>query len=89
MASIFKRKGDKGWSIAWFDHEGKRRETAVGTTDKRLAERVAGIGRGLDVAVVQDPAHHAQQQFLIVDDEHTRALHSGRRPHAYPTSSVY
>lgn len=41
MASIFKRKGDKGWSIAWFDHEGKRREKASGTSDKRLAERVA------------------------------------------------
>lgn len=42
MASIFKRKGENRWTIAWFDHEGNRREKASGTTDKRLAERVAG-----------------------------------------------
>src|SRR5262249_35066580 len=41
MASVFKRKGDERWTIAWFDHEGSRREKASGTTDKRLAERIA------------------------------------------------
>ncbi len=41
MASVFKRKGDKGWTIAWFDHEGNRQEKASGTTDKKLAERIA------------------------------------------------
>ncbi len=41
MASVFKRKGGKRWMIAWFDHEGKRRGRASGTTDKRLAERIA------------------------------------------------
>jgi integrase len=41
MASVFKRKGEKRWTIAYFDHEGRRRERASGTTDKRLAERIA------------------------------------------------
>jgi integrase len=41
MASVFRRKGDKRWTIAYFDHEGKRCEKASGTTDKRLAERIA------------------------------------------------
>ncbi len=41
MASIFKRKGGSTWIIAWFDHEGKRREKSSGTSDKRLAERIA------------------------------------------------
>lgn len=41
MASVFKRKGETRWTIAWFDHEGNRREKASGTTDKRLAERIA------------------------------------------------
>ncbi len=42
MASVFKRKGEQRWTISWFDHEGNRREKASGTTDKRLAERIAG-----------------------------------------------
>jgi len=41
MASVFKRKGEKRWTISYFDHEGRRRERASGTTDKRLAERIA------------------------------------------------
>ena len=41
MASVFKRKGEKRWTIAYFDHEGDRRERSSGTTDKRLAERIA------------------------------------------------
>ncbi len=41
MASVFKRRGRKGWQAAWFDHEGVRQERATGTTDKRLAERIA------------------------------------------------
>jgi integrase len=41
MASVFRRKGEKRWTIAYFDHEGRRRERASGTTDKRLAERIA------------------------------------------------
>ncbi len=41
MASVFKRKGDKGWTIAYFGNDGRRRERASGTTDKRLAERIA------------------------------------------------
>lgn len=41
MASVFKRKGDKRWTIAYFDHEGNRQERASGTSDKRLAERIA------------------------------------------------
>jgi integrase len=41
MASVFKRKGEKRWTIAYFDHKGDRRERASGTTDKRLAERIA------------------------------------------------
>ena len=45
MASIFKRKGDKRWTITWMGHDGNRCEKASGTTDKRLAER---IGNDLD-----------------------------------------
>jgi integrase/recombinase XerD len=41
MASIFKRKGDERWTMSWFDHEGRRREQASGTTDKKLAQRLA------------------------------------------------
>jgi integrase len=41
MASVFKRKGDKRWTIAYFDHQGSRREKSSGTADKRLAERLA------------------------------------------------
>lgn len=37
----FQRKGDKRWTIAYFDHEGSRREKSSGTADKRLAERIA------------------------------------------------
>mgnify|MGYP003386360701 CR=1 FL=1 len=40
MASIFKRKGEKRWTIAWNDHDGLRQERASGTTEKRLAERI-------------------------------------------------
>ena len=41
MASVFKRKGEKRWTIAYFDDQGRRREKSSGTTDKRLAERIA------------------------------------------------
>jgi integrase len=44
MPSIFKRKGDSKWKAAWWDFtEGgwKRREHCTGTTEKRLAERIA------------------------------------------------
>jgi len=43
VASAFKRKGDKRWSVAYFDHEGNRQEKASGTSDKRLAERIAAV----------------------------------------------
>ena len=41
MASVFKRKGSRNWYASWFDHEGGRPERSTGTTDKRLAERLA------------------------------------------------
>ncbi len=44
MASVFKRKGTSKWTAAWwdFDERGwKRREHCTGTTEKRLAERIA------------------------------------------------
>ncbi len=41
MASVFKRKGGANWTIAWYDHEGNRQEKSSGTSDKRLADRLA------------------------------------------------
>jgi integrase/recombinase XerC len=41
MASVFKRKGDRRWRIAWYTHEGRRRERSSHTTDYRMAERLA------------------------------------------------
>ena len=41
MASVFKRRGRSRWTIKYFDHQGRRREKASGTTDKRAAERIA------------------------------------------------
>jgi site-specific recombinase XerC len=49
MASIYKRKGDRNFTIAWNDHNGDRRERSAGTSDKRLAERIAAGWEGREV----------------------------------------
>ncbi|MFO0983234.1 MAG: hypothetical protein U1E76_16130 [Planctomycetota bacterium] len=41
MATIFRKKGRPGWRIQYFDGQGRRRELATGTTDRRTAERIA------------------------------------------------
>jgi integrase len=53
MASIFKRNGKGNWIIAWFDHQGTRCEKSSGTTDKRLAERIAGQWENREVERMQ------------------------------------
>ncbi len=59
MASVFKRKGQRNYRIAWNDHRGVRREKSSGTTDKRLAERLASQIEGKEIeriAGLVDPA---------------------------------
>ncbi len=41
MATVFKKPGRRYLQVAWYDHTGKRHEKSAGTTDKRLAERIA------------------------------------------------
>lgn len=41
MASVYKMNGRKNWMIAHYDAGGTRRVRSSGTTDRRLAERVA------------------------------------------------
>jgi integrase/recombinase XerD len=41
MASIFKIKGRPNWSVSWNDASGRRRLRSTGTTDRKLAERIA------------------------------------------------
>ncbi len=42
MASVFKRPGRKNWIAQWFNHDRTRRfERSTGTTDRKLAERLA------------------------------------------------
>jgi integrase len=42
MASVFKRPGRKNWIAQWFNHDRtKRFERSTGTTDRKLAERLA------------------------------------------------
>ncbi len=62
MASIFKRKGGKRWIVSWFDHKGDRQEQSSGTTDKRLAERIAAAFSDKELERVRglvDPAAEA------------------------------
>lgn len=41
MAMVFRRNGEKRWTISSFDNDGVRRERSARTTDKKLAERIA------------------------------------------------
>ncbi len=42
MATVFKRPGRKNWIAQWFNHDRtQRQERSTGTTDKKLAERLA------------------------------------------------
>jgi integrase/recombinase XerD len=41
MASLVKLKDRRNWSITWFDTAGRRRIRSAGTSDKKLAERIA------------------------------------------------
>ena len=90
MASVFRRKGEKRWTIAYFDHKGDRREKASGTTDKRLAERLASAmsdhelerERGLvDPAVEQMAAERARPLAAHFDEygAHLESLQRGAR----------
>ena len=41
MTSVFKRRGDRTYTIAWMDAQGRRRERSTRTTDKKTAELIA------------------------------------------------
>jgi integrase/recombinase XerC len=87
MASVFKRKGDKRWTIAYFDHEGNRHEQTSGTTDKRLAERIAASmsdrelerSRGLVDPAVEKMAAERSRPLSQQFDDYEAHLESLRR----------
>ena len=41
MASVFKMKDRPNWMLAYVDGTGRRRVRSSGTTDRRVAERIA------------------------------------------------
>lgn len=50
MATVFKRGGKGRWIAAWFNHDKSHRHTrSTGTTDKRLAERLASQWEGKEI----------------------------------------
>ena len=70
MASIYKRKGRKNWTIEWFDEHGRRRSKSSRTTDKRYAQRIANDIEA-DVALRRAGLIDARQEGLAKQ---------GRRP---------
>jgi len=60
VASVFKRKGGKRWNIAWFDHEGNRRERASGTFRNPLTDSVGS--RAISADIQSHPAGAADKR---------------------------
>jgi integrase len=89
MASVFKRDGDHNYSVAWFDHLGRRRERSTRTTDHRAAERI-GSKLETDAALRREGVIDARQDSVIEQEreplsQHVDAYlahmkHAGRAP---------
>lgn len=73
MASVFRRKGQKNWRIGWKDHRGLRHEKSSGTTDKRLAERLAAQIRDVELERKRGLIDPASERLA---DHRARALAS-------------
>ena len=41
MASIYKRKNTKNWTVSWIDAQGHRQARSTGTANRRQAEIIA------------------------------------------------
>jgi integrase len=63
--SIFKRRDDGPYCIAWYDSTGKRREHNTLTTDKQTAERILA-DKLADVALRRDGIIDARQESLAI-----------------------
>ncbi len=63
--SVFKRRDDGPYCIAWFDANGQRREHNTLTTDKQAAERILAK-RLTDVALRRDGIIDARQESLVI-----------------------
>jgi integrase len=70
MASIFKRKGDPNWIIAYTSDDGRRVERSSRTVDHRVAER---IGNELEARV-------AERRAGLVDPRAEHFAAQARRP---------
>ena len=67
--TLFQRVEGGPWIIAWFDHNGKRREGSTRTTDRKAAERILGK-RVADAALRREG---------VVDARADRYATAGRR----------
>jgi len=70
MATIFKRKGSRVWTIQFFDAQGRRRERSSRTTDRRTAERIAN----------KLEADAALERAGVIDPQQARLAEANRRP---------
>ena len=70
MATVFKRKGARVWTVQYSDAQGRRREQSSRTTDHRVAERIANK---LDADV-------ALERAGVVDPRQARFAEENRRP---------
>ena len=73
MASIFKRQGKGSYVVAWFDHEGRRRQKSTRTTDKSAATRIANKIEA-DTALRRDGV--VDPQLDAICDESRRSVES-------------
>ncbi len=69
MASVFRRRGDSAYTIAWMDAQGRRREKSSGTPDKKAATMIAGR---IDSSVV------LRREGIIDARQDRLAAHVGR-----------
>jgi integrase len=63
MASVFKRKGERSYTIAWHDAQGSRHERSSRTSDKKTAELIASRIRS-QVALRREGFIDARQDRL-------------------------
>src|SRR5687767_2779366 len=63
--SIFRRRSDGPYCVAWYDAVGKRREHNTLTTDKQTAERILA-DKLADVALRRDGIIDPRQESLAI-----------------------
>jgi integrase len=70
MASVFRKKGRKHYTVAWFDASGKRRERTTKTSDRASATKIADA--------IQDRMNRRREGFT--SDRSDGILAASRRP---------